>query len=218
MDRVYLENRDKTFTTRYKLNRRIQEVFLAIRNYKSGVGLSILEVGCADGVILTYLKKNLVLDKAVGIEPSLDCIKMSKYRDIILIRAVGEYLPFREDSFDVIVAASVIDHLSEVDLFLEEVKRTLRPRGILVVTAVVPFYDRLANITGLDKGLHPHIRCFGLRQIKETLQKHDFLILSAEKFAMPTFGFLFFEKIFEKIFKKLHLGFIMFYSLVVARK
>ncbi|UCB57005.1 MAG: class I SAM-dependent methyltransferase [Candidatus Omnitrophota bacterium] len=216
MDKIYIENRDKSYINRYKLSRRMRQILSAIQNYKPGEGLSLLEIGAADGILLEFLHRNLNLGKAIGIEPSLECIQVGKHKSVKLVQAIGERLPFRKDCFDIIVAASVIDHLTDVNMFLNEAHRVLKSNGILVLTAVVPFYDRLANITGLDKGLHSHVQTFNTPELKNLLEENQFKTLLAERFALPSFGLLPFENAIEHILKKLRLGFIMFYSLIVA--
>jgi ubiquinone/menaquinone biosynthesis C-methylase UbiE len=218
MDKLYIENREKRYTNRYKLLRRQTKILSIIQSLKTQAEPEVLEIGAADGILLDFLNKNLKLRRAVGIEPSLECIHLGKDRNVELIQAVGEHLPFIEDSFNIIVAASVIDHLTDVNLFLKEAHRVLKPKGILIATAIVPFYDRLAQISKFDPGLHPHLHTFNIGQIKELLRKSKFNILTAEKFALPSFGILPFENIIEPILNKLHLGFLMFYSLVAAEK
>lgn len=216
MDKIYIENRDKSYVNRYKLQRRMKEILSAIQIHRPKEGLSLLEIGVADGVLLEFLNKNLNLGKAVGIEPSLECIQLAKYKDVKLIRAIGEKLPFRDNSFDVLVAASVIDHLNDVRMFLNEAHRVLKRDGIMIASLVVPFYDRLARLTGFDKGLHPHVQTFNMSALKKLMRDNNFNILDARKFAMPSFGLLPFESAIERIVQKLHMGFLMFYSLIVV--
>lgn len=216
MDKIYIENRDKSYTNRYKLLRRMKQIFSAIQSYKPGQGLSLLEIGAADGILLEFLHRNLRLHKAIGIDSSLECIQLAKDKSVNLVQAIGEKIPFRKDCFDIAIAASVIDHLTDVNMFLDEVHRVLKSNGILVLTAIVPFYDRLANITGFDKGLHPHIRTFNTLELKNLLEENRFKTLVAERFALPSFGLLPFESAIEQILRKLHLSFVMFYSLIVV--
>ena len=49
----------------------------------------------------------------------------------------GEHLPFRDDSFDLILATEVIEHIDQPDKVLKEFFRILKPGGTLIVT--VPF-------------------------------------------------------------------------------
>jgi hypothetical protein len=94
----------------------------------------------------------------------------------------------------------------------------LKKDGLIAITAIVPFYDRLANIAGIDKGLHPHIKTFDTQQIADILFSHDFNVIVKKRFAMPTFGLLPFERRLELMLRYLHLDKIMFYSLVIGQR
>lgn len=218
MDEIYIKNRNASYINMYKLKRRMRRILDAVKCHKSVVRPSILDIGAADGMLLSYLKDALHADKAIGIEPSIECIRLSKSNDIELIQGAGESIPFEENMFDVIVAASVIDHLKDVKAFLKEAHRVLKPKGIVVVTAIVPFYDRMARISGLDKGLHPHVCTFRTKELKRIFEENNFNVPAAERFALPSFGILPFEDKIESLLRKLHLDFLMFYSLVVAQK
>lgn len=46
----------------------------------------------------------------------------------------GTYLPFEDEEVDAAYCISVIEHLSDFDTFLKEVRRILKPGGLFVVT------------------------------------------------------------------------------------
>ena len=50
------------------------------------------------------------------------------------IRGDGEHLPFKDQSFDVVVFSEVIEHLMRPELAVWEIARVLRPGGALVMT------------------------------------------------------------------------------------
>lgn len=218
MDLAYILNRNKSYINKYKLNRRSQQIFEAIENLSLKKELSLLDIGSADGYLLSFLNNKLGLKQAVGIEPSLDCIGLKTAKNINLVAGVGETLPFSDSAFDIIVAASVIDHLKDVNKFLIESRRVLRKNGLLIITAIIPFYDKMANIFKIDNGLHPHIKTFSLSNIKEVLESHNFGISLAKRFALPSFGLIPFERSIELVLEKLNLNQFMFYSIVVGRR
>lgn len=218
MDLTYIKNRDKSYVNKYKLNRRSQQIFEAIASFSLKKELSLLDVGSADGYLLSFLNDKLNLKQAVGIEPSLDCIRLKTAKNISLMAGVAEALPFNNSTFDIVVAASVIDHLKDAGKFLTESRRVLRKNGLLIVTAIIPFYDRMANIFKIDNGLHPHIKTFSLLNIKEVLESHNFYVPLAKRFALPSFGLIPFERNIELALEKLHLSQFMFYSIVVGKR
>ncbi len=45
-----------------------------------------------------------------------------------------EKLPFSNDNFDIVLSSQVLEHVENVDLYLEESKRVLKPGGILILS------------------------------------------------------------------------------------
>jgi ubiquinone/menaquinone biosynthesis C-methylase UbiE len=77
----------------------------------------ILDIGCGDNKI----------DDAVGI----DIVDLEPVD--ILASADAQYLPFQEDSVDKIYCNHVIEHLDDVVSFIEELCRTVRSGGEIVI-------------------------------------------------------------------------------------
>jgi len=46
----------------------------------------------------------------------------------------SEYLPFSDDSVDFVIMLAVIEHISEIDHLMTEVKRVLKKNGVLYIT------------------------------------------------------------------------------------
>ncbi len=49
--------------------------------------------------------------------------------------ARGERLPFREGVFDAVVCSEVVEHVANPDLMIQEIHRTLRPGGCLLLSS-----------------------------------------------------------------------------------
>ena len=52
----------------------------------------------------------------------------------------GNEFPFEDNSFDSITAGELIEHIANIDLFLTECKRVLKPKGKLIFSTPNPFY------------------------------------------------------------------------------
>lgn len=50
------------------------------------------------------------------------------------IIAVGEYLPFKSKSFDVVICTQVLTYASDPKLFIDELHRVLKPNGMLIIS------------------------------------------------------------------------------------
>lgn len=58
----------------------------------------------------------------------------NKQRSIPIFRGDGEKLPFKKNTFDVILVIETIEYISNKDNFLEECRSALKEEGILIIT------------------------------------------------------------------------------------
>lgn len=97
----------------------------------------ILENGCGVGAYLSRLAPDA--EFAVGLEVELErgaeALKLceSKSPQGAVINAVGEELPFAAESFDLILSHEVLEHVADDRKCVEEIVRTLKPGGRLVL-------------------------------------------------------------------------------------
>lgn len=68
-----------------------------------------------------------------GLDPSPGMLALAGSRGIRVVRGVGEALPFRSESFDLVLIVFVIEFIDDLEGFLGEAARVLRGRGRLVV-------------------------------------------------------------------------------------
>jgi len=95
-----------------------------------------------------------------GIDPLMDFYR-SKYRlpkDITWASGVGENIPFKADFFDLIFCVNVLDHTSNPNEVLNEIKRVLNPKGNFILTVnchgVIPkIYMQIFSIKDV---MHPY--------------------------------------------------------------
>jgi len=88
---------------------------------------TVLDVGC--GIkIPYYLQENKQIKSAIGIDP-LASLKEEELDDKIdLINAIGEYLPFQNESFDFVSFVTSFDHVIDPLMILKETKRVLKKK------------------------------------------------------------------------------------------
>jgi SAM-dependent methyltransferase len=98
--------------------------------------LSVLEIGAGSARVMhTFLARHPVA-KAVAMELSPTSLHAAKHGGPSSLRAVAGnalHLPFRDRSFDAVVAFEVIEHLPDVAQALEEMLRVLRRPGYVVI-------------------------------------------------------------------------------------
>ena len=104
---------------------------------------SILDAGCGTGAVLAALGNQRT---HIGVDLSADAIAFCRQRGIRNL-AQGDItnLPFGDSSFDVVICSSVLYHrwVGDVSLALRELRRVLRPGGLLIVN--LPAYELLRS-------------------------------------------------------------------------
>jgi ubiquinone/menaquinone biosynthesis C-methylase UbiE len=103
----------------------------------------VLDVGCGDaGVLIAFAEHGA---RGVGIEVSERSLVRGAVRarehgvDVALARASGEDLPYRDESFDVVILDNVLEHVWRPSRVIAESRRVLRRHGILYVVTPKPF-------------------------------------------------------------------------------
>ncbi len=97
---------------------------------------NVLEVGCGEGYGTFFLSKHA--KKVTGIDVDedsiLDARKKYEGNNCSFQKYDGFTIPFDDSSFDLIVSFQVIEHVQNVDRYLKEIKRVLKPGGTFLLT------------------------------------------------------------------------------------
>lgn len=146
------------------------------KNFKT-----LLDVGCGDGTFLSMvLNKFEVEVSGIDISPGM----IEKGKELLDGRAdlkVGdsEHLPWNDMSFDVVTCSASFHHYPGPELVLKEMKRVLRPGGILMIAD--PFISNellrfFANIlTKFSKS--GDVRIYSQKEIRAFLEKCGFTLV-----------------------------------------
>jgi ubiquinone/menaquinone biosynthesis C-methylase UbiE len=92
----------------------------------------VLDLGCGDGLNISILRK-MGIDKTFGVDPLGRLINITKKNNPGVIAKIGtaEHIPFRSESFDIVLVDSVFHHLTEYVKPVKEIKRILKKGGYL---------------------------------------------------------------------------------------
>ena len=101
-----------------------------------------LDVGSGEGRVSRELKACGYRVTASDPVPELvNAAKEARSADDYAI-ASGTDLPFEDARFDLVMAYNVLMDVEDVSGTLTEIRRVLRPAGILIISIVHPFFDR----------------------------------------------------------------------------
>lgn len=127
----------------------------ALKCHEKNKEAAILDLGCGNGDnTLKFIEKIKSNKKPVGIE--LTGLKVQDaIRKGIDCRqgSLEKQLPFEEKTFDIIISNFLLDHLLNIDLFISEAYRVLKPGGYMVIST-----DNLSSwpsIASLILGFQP---------------------------------------------------------------
>jgi len=109
-----------------------QERRLAMmRRYAPLEGRRVLDVGCGMGMYTSAFLR--YTPYVFGVEIEADRVLEARTRTRGIARAVGETLPFVDNTFDVIFSHEVLEHVADDRLCAREMVRVVRPGGQIVI-------------------------------------------------------------------------------------
>jgi len=97
---------------------------------------TVLDIGCGWGEFTFEATQKGA--NAYGIEPDSELLEISVLllgKQSRFVKARAEALPFREEKFDIVICNSVIEHVKDISVSLEEMIRVLRKGGYLYLLA-----------------------------------------------------------------------------------
>ena len=116
----------------YRGRRHLVEKWVKRRHQELGRPLQILDVACATGMSFRFLSQ---YGSIRGIDISAETIRLCKTRGIDrIVQCDAMKLPFRDQSFDVILALDALEHFPDDRLAIRELRRVARPDARILVT------------------------------------------------------------------------------------
>jgi len=108
---------------------------------KNKKGISILDFGCGDGLMASFVKVFFPHAKIFGVDPSQESIEFAQEaHPSISFSVSNEHIPFPDNTFDLMYAAGVFHHIpfSEHKKYFDEIHRVLKSQGIFVLFELNP--------------------------------------------------------------------------------
>lgn len=122
----------------------------------------VLDIGCGDGMKTAKFKKKIGCKKIIGIDGVEDRLNAAKKRgvDQVVVANLEKKWPFNSQSFDVVVSNQVIEHIVDIDRFIEEIFRILKPGGYCIISTenLSSWHNVFALILGFQDFSHHIIK------------------------------------------------------------
>ncbi len=140
--------------------------------------LSVLEVGCGNGIILKQLKKKNNALKLTGIEPGGHGIVEGIDDEIDIIRGFFPAKQIADTKFDLIFSLLVLEHIEDPVVFLQQQKDQLSPSGKLIFG--VPNCEPFLKTGDISIFIHEHYSYFTRKGIFALLEKAELFLEKME--------------------------------------
>ncbi|HOV10901.1 MAG TPA: class I SAM-dependent methyltransferase [Bacteroidales bacterium] len=127
-------------------------------------GSAFIDVGCGMGYAMKRAAAELQCTVS-GIDPNPGEHGVGRYhkenmQNINIVQSVSENIPFADKTFDVVYCSHVLEHVDDEQKALLEMKRVLKPDGILIIgmpTAAMAWVNFFTNMVFTS-----HIRFFNV--------------------------------------------------------
>jgi len=141
---------------------------------------SVLDIGCATGSLLDFLKGRGWRVTGVDISPSASYARNVRKLDVKNIPLEENNFP--SASFDAVLASHLIEHLNDPSSFLAETSRILKNGGYIFITTpnINGFQARLLG-SRWRSAIFDHLYLFSVHTLKKMLSNAGF---TAEKTAL----------------------------------
>lgn len=147
-------------------------------------GLRICDIGCGTGVFLLKLKENghnvygYDINKAQT-EFARKTNKLHHIRDAQSLKGYCQKMKIKKGFFDVVTCFEVIEHVLDLNEFVEEIYTYLKPGGVLIVST--PNNERIQIHEKWD---YPpiHVSRFKKKNMELLLMKHNLVLQSFRTF------------------------------------
>ncbi len=133
-----------------------------------------LDIGCGSSIIIQSL------NDAVALEFNFSKVRFLHNRGVPVAHGSAFALPFKDNSFDCVISSQVIEHIPFDDVLFTEMRRVLRPGGMLIIGT--PDYDTIGwrTIEPIYGFVMPygyrdeHITHYTRARLLEILARHGF--------------------------------------------
>jgi len=152
----------------------------------------ILDVGCGTGANLQMLSQFGV---AEGVDVSVAALDFCRARGLDLVKqGAAESLPYEDQSFDLVTALDVVEHLDDDVAGLREMHRVLRPGGRALL-----FVPAFRFLWGVQDDVSHHRRRYTLSDLRKKIELADLRVERASYANLTFFAPILFGRLVMRL-------------------
>jgi SAM-dependent methyltransferase len=162
--RAFYEDPGTTVSSGPERARRQARMLAAVLAQRTGAQ-RIVDVGCGDGSATHLVSGLSARNTVIGVDWSATALARARARGLLVVQGGVDAsgLPLADGCADVVIMSELIEHLVDTDTAVEEVRRVLRPGGVLLLSTpnLAAWFNR--GLVGL--GIQPVFSEVSLRGI-----------------------------------------------------
>lgn len=138
---------------------------------------ALLDCGCDNGEFTKEVAKKIKAKEITGIEINEIRVGEARKRGVLVYDVdLNQRFPFEENSIDVVISIQVIEHLYDLDNFVSEIYRVLKPGGYSIISTenLASLHNIFALLLGNQPYTGPHLSkkfAIGHHPLNPSLQK-----------------------------------------------
>jgi len=145
-----------------------------VKRYRLSVGQKMLDLGCGRGEFLKgFIRCGL---EGHGVDKSLAAQIICPEAEILQSGLENDFLPYKDNSFDIIFSKSIIEHFYYPEKLVREMYRILNFGGLVI--AMTPDWQSIYKIFYED---YTHRTPFTVNSLKDIFKINGFNDVKAEK-------------------------------------
>lgn len=222
----YSEEHLRNYIQHYSSGKRKIKVKIVSRLIGDIQGKSVLDIGVGSGFFSRFCIQKKAKTISMDFADAIIQYHRKTNPDFTLVQADAQHLPFENQSFDVVLALDVIEHLYSALDFLNEANRVLKEKGrlILMTPNTTNVFEKtlkaflkifllpLSKIIGFklqqkDTDHCTHVKEFSVRELKRLLSKSKFKVCT-----FNTYNENILYKVLDPVISCIFLGFLKAYK------